>query len=131
MELWFSGEISEDVDKPFQSVSNDLERKINKLIGKKSYGEGLSSWDVIALIAGSEWPQTAEVRKYSKRSKECEYRVRADHAAFLKGPRKAQIRILFQLLRGTVEDLAAKDIRDFDVESLLKDLDLLAKKNKW
>src|SRR5882757_8793876 len=82
MHLWMSAEVQLDVGDAYRLARNEIEAKINKALSTKDYGQGLRKLALIVIIRELDSPDYGEVKRYSKRKLEAEFRLKIDHAAF-------------------------------------------------
>lgn len=127
MKFWFSGELQRDIAKAYGAVSTEIEARLNEELGAKSYSPDLEKLAFLPVIMQTEMPEFGEVKKYHKKDKSAEFRLKIDYQTF-KNADAAEKKSLFKksLLRAVflTGDLKIKalDSKQFlsDVEKVLQ-----------
>lgn len=129
MRLWLGGEISHDVDDASFLVSKDIVDAVNAHLRlTKSYGTGLTSWDVIPIILPKSLRSNfSEVVKYVKKTRSYELRLCIDHSKFKKGSKAEQYRLYCNMLRRSLDYFDSWMIEKLDVKRLRKDFEAAVK----
>ncbi len=123
MKFWMSGEVQSDVGDVHRESRKIIETAVNKGISEKSYGSGLKLWAYLAVILDSKTdPYYPEVKKYSKRKKEVEFRLKIDHQKFLKGGPETHLRLLSESVLRSLELMREMRIKDLDLDKLTADV---------
>lgn len=133
MKLWISGETWGDkIDKGFRVALNTIEDTVNKKISTKDYGKGLKSWDYIAIILPKDYHEDyPEIYKYSKRTKETEFRLFIDYKKFKKANQHKKITLMCQSSLRSLKMLPELGLKDCDLEQLKQDFLMVCKEHKW
>ena len=132
MELWMSGEIEGDVGDAYREVMNLVEEKMNEVFERKDYGSGLSEWAFIAMIFGEHSPDWyEEVRRYHRKDKSAEFRMKIDHAQFLSADRPGRLALLCEALLRSLQAMEEMKINDVDVSAIRFDFLTVARINGW
>jgi hypothetical protein len=76
MNIWMSGEIQDDVGYAFTQARNDVEGTLNAVVADRDYGNGVQKWAFIPIILPREDERWGEIRKYHKRRKVVEFRLK-------------------------------------------------------
>jgi hypothetical protein len=123
LRFWMSGEIQSDVGYAHQEAWKPIEGHINECVGERDYGEGLKLWAYIAVILNEETDSYyPEIKRYRKREKEVEFRLKINHKEFLEGDSNTHIRLLAQSVLRSLELMKGMHIKDFDLDSLITDV---------
>ena len=118
-----SGEIQGDIGDFYRTARNSLEAVLKKCIEGKDYGEGVKLWAYIAIILNNETdPYYSEVKRYRKKKKEIEFRLKISHREFLEGCCETHLRLLSQSVLRSLELMKDMRIKDFDLDSLTADV---------
>ncbi|MEY4916766.1 MAG: hypothetical protein RL616_679 [Verrucomicrobiota bacterium] len=120
MKLWIGGELDADVADSFRIASNRVEDAINHVILQKSYDLPVTGWDCIAIIrADAEFPERI---RYSKKTREMDFRLCIDHAKFKAANSNEQELMLFVMLRRSLELLVQRLPSTLQLDELHTDL---------
>jgi hypothetical protein len=125
MELWLSGELHVFVGDGYREVSNEVEAKVNAVLGGRDYGDGLREWAFIAMIFGDLGPAWyKEVTRYSRKNRSYESRLKIDYANFKAADfagRVTRVTLLCQALLKSLDRLETLKIQNIDVPRLRQD----------
>ena len=122
MELWMSGEIQHDVAEAYRKARNLIEDTVNESIKDNDYGEGLRRWSYIAIIRAEDSEDYGEVKKYWKKRKEAEFRLKIDHAAFLSADMAHHIRLISQSLLSCIRMMPEIGVTNFNFDRFNEDV---------
>lgn len=131
MRVWTSSESMADVYEPLRLASREVERELNAAVGSESYGTGVIEWALIYIIMDQVDPNFPEVRRYKKRKREVEFRLKVDHQAFKEADVLAQRKLLSETVLRSIKLSGELKIADFDVERFKRDVVQALKKNEW
>jgi hypothetical protein len=132
MEFWYSGEIEDDVGDAFGRASNEVEAVLNQELGGLAVGSELARWDSIPMIRPEEFSfDYPEVRRYRRKDKSIEFRLRIDHARFKQGDHAAQCGLLIESLLKSVEDARKLVPSTVDLDTLGNAIRRVAQTRKW
>ncbi len=132
MKLWNTCEGTGSLPKKAIVIFNAFEQKFNDYITEKNYGSGLKQWSVIFIIAGGPLDPGFTERTMVKRStQKMDFRLRVDFEAFKKGNTQKRTFLMYDTLLRSLDILAAKKVKDFDLDSLRKDFEACAGLNGW
>jgi hypothetical protein len=132
MKFWMSGEVQDDVSYDFCRLLNRVEASLNSFLENRSYGSGLLEWNFIPIILPEDGPSgLKEVKRYKKRDKTCEFRLRVDHARFKESDSRQQTILFCEALLRSLALLESMNIKDFDVSALRVDFVDFAKQHEW
>lgn len=82
MKFWFSGELQRDIAKACGAISGEIEARLNAELGSKSYSPVLDELAYLPVIMQTEMPEFGEVKKYHKKDKSAEFRLKIDYITF-------------------------------------------------
>ncbi len=132
MQLWTSCEGTGSFPDKANQIFNGFEQKFNDYINENSYGNGLKEWSVIFIIAGGPLdPGFTERTMVKRSSQDMDFRLRVDFEAFKKGNTQKRTFLMHNTLLRSLDILAAKKVKDFDLDSLRKDFEACADLNGW
>ena len=123
IEFWMSGEIEINVDDSHRTARKIIEKQVNESIGTNHYGEGLKLWSYLAIILDSKTaPYYPEVKRYSRRKKEVEFRLKINHRKFLEGSPETHLRLLSESVLRSLKLMHEMKIKDLDLDRLEADV---------
>lgn len=120
-----------DVGDDFREARKEVESLLNIRLSENDYGEGLEKLAFIGMILSPEGPSYKEVKKYSKRDKTAEFRLRIDHAAFRNADKHEQRRLTVEAIARAIALLPTLGIRGFDDKKLEKDFRATVREKEW
>jgi hypothetical protein len=121
--FWMSGEIQNDVGDYYRIARNIIEPVLNQCVEGKSYGEGLKEWAYLAIILKPGIDEYyPEIKRYRKKKREVEFRLKIDHAKFLEGDSKMHLKLLSQSVLRSLELMKEMNIKNFDLPQLIVDV---------
>ena len=96
---------------------------MNDCIGRKNYGSGLKLWSYLAIILDSKTdPYYPEFKRYSRRKKEAEFRLKINHKQFLNGSPDTYLRLMSESVLRSLNLMAEMKIKDIDLNRLMEDV---------
>jgi hypothetical protein len=131
MQLWMSGELQNDVADQYREARKLVEGKLNERFRQTDYGNGLREWTFIAMIFGADGPNYKEVKRYDRRSKSCEFRLRINHAKFRGGDVEERAGLLCEALLECLNKLEEMRIDELKTEQIRADCVEVARSNGW
>lgn len=136
MKLWLSAEMYDPVGDSVRIVSNKIENTFNQAFARKNYGQGVEEWAYAAIIFppeidGYKVEGYTEYRRYHKKEKSIEFRLRIDYFQFRDGDESVQTKLICEALIRSLERLDKNPIPDFDHLGLKSDFVEFCKKQKW
>ena len=135
MRFFITGETFKTVGEKIRVTDIQIQPKIQTLLKEKHYGEGIIYWGHICICCPPEVYESGffkEIKKYSKKEKDVELRLRIDYVAMLKANEKRVFTLVCNsILRGV--DIAENELKvsDFDFTSFREDLTGLFRREKW
>ncbi len=135
MKLWLSGEIDASVSEKFRLLILKIEPIINSTIEDKRYGSAINIWGYISIIMDPNFLQTGffkEIKRYRKKKKETEFRLRIDYNDFLKADDKKAVELICESILRSI-DIARKEfhVKDFDIDQFRSDFINLLISQEW
>jgi hypothetical protein len=131
MDLWMSGEIQSDIGDDYRNARKDIVSITNDFLNGKEYGEGLKSWNYIAIIREIESEDYNEVHKYNKRNKETEFRLKINYNIFRSADNKEKKKLICQSLVRSISILQDIGISNFDIKQFKDDIVKLYSDKGW
>ena len=130
MEFWLSGEVDSDVSTSFRAARNEVMEAANGAVRNVEVGP-VKEWTFIAIIRSVDDPRYSEVTKFHRRNSTLEFRLRIDHADFLRADAHGASRLIMAGLLRSVE--AAKTVAPpgVDLDRITQELLAVALANDW
>lgn len=124
LRFWMSGEIQGDIDDAsYIAARKAVEQAVNAQLGERDYGRGLKLWAYLSIILNPEIDRYyPEVKRYSKRKKEVEFRLKIDHNQFVHGDHKTHLRLLAESVLRSLDLMQEMNIKDLDLDKLTIDV---------
>ncbi len=132
MKLFVSGETQGDIYDEFRVARNEIEDALAVFLQKRDYGSGLKGWYEIPMI--TPWRDDKnypEVKKYSKRNKEVEFRLRINHRAFKRADALGKRKLICKSLLRSIKLMSKMNIPDFDHARFSSDVTAFFEKHGW
>lgn len=118
MKLWMSGEIQHDVAEGYRQARLVVQSKVNERLQRIRLNTNLDQWAFIGIIRPDDHPDYQEVKKFDKRHRTIEFRLKIDHAQFLSGSHAERIVLIIQALRRSVDLMNALGVDSDDIDKL-------------
>ncbi len=132
MKLFMSGEIQADVTDEYSNASNEIEELLAPLLRPRDYGPGLKGWyDIVMITPWRDDKNYPEVKKYSKRNKEVEFRLRINHRAFKRADALGKRKLICKSLLRSIKLMSKMNIPDFDHARFSSDVTAFFEKHGW
>lgn len=123
LRFWMSGEIEGDVYDAYDKAEKTVETEVAQCIQHKDYGGGLRLWAYLAIILDSKTaPYYPEVKRYSQRKKEVEFRLKINHQEFLEGSPETQLKLMAESVLRSLYLMPEIGVKDVDLEQLTEDV---------
>lgn len=126
-----SGEIQSDIADEYRSARKDIESAANAVLGSSDYGDGINKWVLIAIIRDEDHPDFDEVRKYQKKDRRFESRLKISHADFKTADAMVRRKLIVDALLRSVGEMRRLNIRNIDHAKLESDIRELASSKGW
>lgn len=135
MKFFATSEAYKTVSSKLMTAQNVIEKKIISLINEKNYGNDVTFWGYISISNPSKLYDAGffkEIKKYSKKKKEVECRLRIDYDKMIKADEKEALRLVCESILRSV-DIAEKElkIKNFDFTVFRDDLLTLFRREHW
>lgn len=135
MKFFITSEAFETVGKKMNEAYVPIGSKIESLLRDKQYGDGVIFWGHICISCPSDFYKSGffkEIKKYTKKNKEVEMRLRIDYEMMLDADQKEVFRLICESILKSI-DIAEKElkIKSFDFIAFRNDLKDLFKQEGW
>ncbi|MBN1795293.1 MAG: hypothetical protein JW804_01340, partial [Sedimentisphaerales bacterium] len=121
--FWMSGEIEGDVYDDYDLTENTIENNIKNFINNKNYGTGIKLWSFLTiLLEPNTDPYYPEIKRYSRKNKQVEFRLKIDYKKFRDGNDKSRLKLLAESVLRSVKLMREMKIKDFDIDRLEADV---------
>lgn len=132
MKIWMSGEIQEDVYDGYVRAERNIESLINENLKDAQLGDGLVKLAYIAIIKSIESSDYPEIKKYRKRDRTAEFRLKIPHGAFLNARNDMERhRLVAGSLVRAIRLLPEFGIENFDYEGFEANIERTFRDNGW
>ena len=131
VKIWMSGEIETDVADSYRSARNDIEPMINNVLALGEYGPNLRKWAFLAIILHQDDPRYKEVKKYRKKLREFESRLKIPYIAFKNAAPVHQRRLIISAMLRSISEMRTLEIPSVDYDKLERDITGAATDNDW
>lgn len=118
MKLWMSGEIQHDIAEGYRQARLVVQSKVNERLQRITLNTNVDQWAFIGIILPDDHPDYQEVKKFDKRHRTIEFRLKIDHAQFLSGSHAERIVLIIQALRRSVDLMNALGVDSDDIDKL-------------
>lgn len=118
MKLWMSGEIQHDIAEGYRQARLVVQSKVNERLQRITLNTNLDQWAFIGIIRPDDHPDYQEVKKFDKRHRTIEFRLKIDHAQFLSGSHAERVVLIIQALRRSVDLMNALGVDSDDIDKL-------------
>ena len=126
-----SAEIQSDVSDQFSTANNDIEPAVNTALAGTDFGSGFSSLVIIHIIRLIDHPDYPEVRRYHKKDKDFEFRLKIRHADFKAAGALGQRRLLMENILRAVDEMKKMAVKDVEVDKLERAIREVAAAHDW
>ena len=132
MKIWMSGEIQADAYDAYVKNRKLVTQKFNEYFENKNYGDGLLETAYIGIIREIDSPDYDEIKRYHKKDKDVEFRLKIAHDVFLVSDENKQLKLVAQSVMRAIKLIPElKKIPDFDYAAFESDALKLWKINDW
>lgn len=108
-----------------------IEDAFNNELSKYDYGSGIIELSYIAMIMVEKQDHYDEIKKYDKKKKEFEFRLKIAASRYRGSSRKGKIELLFSSILRAIKQIKEFNIEGFDTNKLIQDFTDLGVKEKW
>lgn len=131
MKIWTSSETSSGLGKGPGSILLDIENSFNSELSDKNYGSGIIEFTYIAIILGKEFDIYDEIKKFHKKKKELEFRLKVNYSDFRNASEEEKYNLLFLSILLAIDESKKFNISSYDQASLRSDFVELGVRYKW
>lgn len=118
MKLWMSGEIQHDVAECYRQARLVVQRRVNERLQQMTFKTDLDQWAFIGIIRPDDHPDYQEIKKFDRRHKTIEFRLKIDHGQFLSSSHEEHIAMIIQALKRAVDLMNSLGVDPDDIEKL-------------
>jgi hypothetical protein len=116
MKIWMFGEIQSDIADGYGSARKEIEKAFNKNMAEKNFGQELVELAYIGIIKRIDSPEYGEIKKYTKRDRTAEFRLKIPYDFFLQANECERIKLVATSVLRTVSLARELKIKDFDCD---------------
>ncbi len=131
MRFWLSGEVDADIGDAFRRALNDVEHALNDNLELMPRCPAVEKWAVIAMISAGNVLNYPEVRKYTKKKKVCEFRLRVDHRHFTVADDRQRRGLLIRMILLSIKDADSIIASGCDLKALSDYVLNVARGHNW
>jgi hypothetical protein len=128
--LFMSGEIEGDVYDSYRVARNEVEKRLNSTLENNSYGL-LELWGVIPIIREVESAAYCEIKKYRKKKREFEFRLKIDYATFKGADDLEKRKIIMAVLLRSIDEMRTLVSEGINYAQLESDVRGVATEKGW
>jgi hypothetical protein len=130
MRFWMSGEVQDDIADAHRIARKEIEQALTSELSACDYG--LQQWAFISMITpwvdDEDYP---EVKRYRKKERTVEFRLRIDHKRFKAASPTVQLRLLAESALRSFDLLVEKKPPGVKAEALRDDVQELFRDRGW
>lgn len=132
MRFWISGEIHKDVTQDYLHAAAAVSRALNAELGNVDYGIPVDSWDVIGILLPTSVPGFEDVKRYTPRKRDIEFRLRLHYPLFqaAESPEERQW-IVFKMILRSVDLFREMADLSAEIERFRADIVAAGRKYGW
>lgn len=134
MKVWISGELQADIGEAFRVAANEIESTINTAIEDKDYGTGVVEWALIPTILNPQFERSTgynEIRRYWRKKRETEFRLKIDHASFKAADDLGRRRLILEMILQSIDDARRMKIPTFNLDRFAADVHEIGERHGW
>lgn len=125
-----SAEIQRDVSPQYTAALNEIEPAINAAIGGTDYGP-FTRWSFIAIVREEDDPDYDEVKKYRKKDRVFEFRLKIEYATFKAADDLGKRKLIVASLLRSIDEMRNLVPKGIDYVRLESDVRNVALSNGW
>ena len=129
--FWMSGEIEGDVYDEYRVARNGVEPAVKEALTGKDFGVGFKQLSIIPVLREHDHPDYDEVRRYHKKRRDFEFRLKISHAAFKAADAVGHRRLIMENILRAVEEMKKMRIKDVDCAKLEQAIREVAAAKGW
>lgn len=131
MQFWLSGEVQVDIADAYRAVRKEVEAALNEALGDRDYGPHVREWDFIAIIRELDHPDYDELKKYDRRDKSLEFRLKLNHEQFKAADELARRRMLMGALVRSAREAVGVAPSGTRLDQIERDMMGVARSKAW
>ena len=128
--FWMSAEIQRDVSPQYTAALNEIEPALNAIIETSDYGT-LARWSFIAIILDDGDPYYGEVKRYHKKTRVFEFRLKTDHATFKAADDLGKRKLIMASILRSIDEMRQLVPKGIDYGRLESDVRAVAASKGW
>ena len=125
-----SAEIQRDVSPQYTAALNEIEPALNAIIETSDYGT-LARWSFIAIILDDGDPYYGEVKRYHKKTRVFEFRLKTDHATFKAADDLGKRKLIMASILRSIDEMRQLVPKGIDYGRLESDVRAVAASKGW
>ncbi len=125
-----SAEIQADVSPQYTAALNEMEPAINAILETSDYGP-LTRWSFIAIVRKEDHPGYGEVKRYHKKTRVFEFRLKIDHATFKTADDLGKRKLITAALLSSIDEMRKLVPKGIDYQRLENDVRGVAAAKGW
>ncbi|MEZ4300385.1 MAG: Imm44 family immunity protein [Polyangiaceae bacterium] len=129
--FWISGEVEGDVYDDYSEASNEIETVVKTALSGIDLGASFKQLSLIPILLAGDDPDYGEVRKYHKKDRDFEFRLKISHAAFKAADALGQRQLIVENILRAVEEMKKMRIKDVDCAKLEQAIREVAASKGW
>ena len=129
--LWMSGELQADIGDAYSAASNEIAATINAALMGQSFGVGFAQLFLMAIILDFEDSTYKEIRRYHKKDRDFEFRLKIPHAVFKAASALGQRRLVVQNILRAVAEMRQMRVKDVECDKLEHAIREVAAAHDW
>jgi hypothetical protein len=129
--LWISGEIQADVGDDFRLAANEVQDTVNAALNGVDFGGDFARLCMIPIVRLIDSPVYKEVRRYHKKDRDFEFRLKIPHAAFKAAGALEQRRLIVENILRAVDEMKKMRVKDVDCQKLEQAIRDVAAAKGW
>ncbi len=123
MKFWFSGELDHRIDNVWRRARARVEAKLNRMCGRRDYGDAVIEIAMIPMILGPEFLRgRRERRLWKRKDRVADYRTIIDFESFRLGSDAQREGLLLMNTLEAIRDLHRKAGERFHGDKLISDI---------
>jgi hypothetical protein len=131
MKLFISGEIQAEVGNVYRVASLQIEKAFNAHFVELAFGSGLVSLTYLSIIRRIESTTYGEVKKYRKKERSAEFRLKIPLDVCLLADTSEMTRLIAKSLHRAIDLLKEMQIPDFDCDAFELEYRALTRAEGW
>ena len=131
LKFWFSGEVQGDIYDEYRLARKEVVEALNAAFNARDIGIGVESWDLIPIIRAEDHPDYDEVRKYDRKDKSMEFRLKINHERFKAGSSLVRRRLIMESVIRSVKEADGLVPKTVNLDSIAEGVLGVAREKGW